>query len=362
MSVFRPRGLAVTTALLLALTAVPAAGQGFVVATPDSSARITFGGRIQTIFNTSSADDVPTAQTELRRVRLEANLQFGRLLQGKIQPDFAGSRVMLKDAYVRLNFDPALQLWAGQAHRPFGVISPYSTTRILPIEKGLRVRGVSDAYDQHNLLIDLGYSDRDVGLQLRGEPRGAPLGFTYAAGFFNGPAVADAPGENTWQGVARVTLSPLRNVRLGASWSRRDFVREEDDIVLGPRDGTAWAADVELGTDRGGLHVIGEVARGDFDPFTGAEFVGAQGWIGYRTARVSSTLAAVEPLLRVSYGDPDRDDDAEMDAHGGTLVTPGVNLWLGGLNRFAVNWEMWNPDTAGAETVHSFKALFQLAF
>ncbi len=341
---------------------MPAAAQGFSISTPDSSARVTFGGRVQTVFNTSSADDVPAAQTELRRVRLEANLQFGPLVQGRIQPEFAGSRVMLKDAYVRLNLDPGLQLWAGQAHRPFGLVSPISTARMMPIERGVRIRGVSGAYDQYNLLATLGYSDRDVGLQLRGEPRGAPLGLTYAAGFFNGPAVADAPDENTWQGVARVTVSPVRNVRVGASWSRRDFVSPGGDEAPEVEAGTAWGADVELGSDRGGLHVVGEVSRGDFDPFSGAEFLGAQGWIGYRTARVSSTLAALEPLLRVSWGDPDRDDGTLIAARGGTLVTPGVNLWLGGLNRVALNWELWSPDRDGAETVHSFKALFQVAF
>ena len=362
MPAFSPRSLAAACALLLSVTAAPAAGQGFTLATPDSSARLTFGGRVQTIFNTSSADDVPAAQTELRRVRLEANLQMGRLIQGRIQPEFAGSRVTLKDAYVRLNFHPAAQLWAGQAHRPFGAISPASTTRILPIEKGLRIRGVSGAYDEYDLLLNLGYSDRDVGLQLRGEPRNAPLGLTYAAGFFNGPAVAYAPEENTWQAVARATVSPVRNVRVGASWSRIDFVSEGGDEAPEVREGQAWAADVELGSDRGGLHVIGEVTRGDFDPFARAEFLGVQGWVGYRTGRLSSTLAAVEPLLRVSYGDPDADDDGIVEARGGTLVTPGVNLWLGGLNRFAINWEMWNPDADGAETVHSLKALFQVAF
>lgn len=362
MPVITGRILAVTSAALLLVTAAPAAGQGFTIATPDSAARITFGGRVQTIFNTTSVDDEPAAQTELRRVRLEANLQLGRLIQGRIQPDFAGSRVTLKDAYVRLNFHPAAQLWAGQAHRPFGAISPASTTRILPIEKGLRIRGVEDAFDEYNLLAGLGYSDRDVGLQLRGEPRNAPLGLSYAAGFFNGPAVEDAPDENTWQGVARVAVQPIRNVRIGASWSRIDHVSGGGDEAPQVREGQAWEADVELGSDRGGLHVIGEVTRGDFDPFAGAEFFGAQGWVGYRTGRVSSTVSAVEPLLRVSYGDPDAGDDAVfVDAHGGTLVTPGVNLWLGGLNRFALNWEVWNP-LGEREKVHSVKALFQLAF
>jgi hypothetical protein len=356
------RGIFVVTSAALLLVTAPAAGQGFVIATPDSSARITLGGRVQTVFNTTSVDDLPVAQTELRRVRLEANLQFGSLIQGKIQPEFAGSRVLLKDAYVRLNFDPGLQLWAGQAHRPFGAISPASTTRTLPMEKGLRIRGVRDSYDEYNLLLNLGYSDRDVGLQLRGEPRNAPLGLSYAVGFFNGPAVTLAPQENTWQAVARVAAAPVRNVRVGASWSRIDHVLEETtDETIQTRGGQAWAADVELGTDRGGLHVIGEAAYGDFNPFVDAKFWGAQGWIGYRTGRVSSRIAALEPLLRVSHGDPDADDDGLIDpARGGTLFTPGVNLWLGGLNRFAVNYEVWSPEDG--EAVHSFKALFQVAF
>ena len=105
------------------------------------------------------------------------------------------------------------------------------------------------------------------------------------------------------------------------------------------------------------------IAEGIVPESAGAEFRGAQGWVGYRTGRVSSGISAVEPLLRVSYGDPDVDGDGGIvDAAGGTLVTPGVNLWLGGLNRIAINWELWNPDVDGEETVHSAKVLFQMAF
>jgi hypothetical protein len=347
--------------ILILATSASAAGQGFTLATPDSSARITFGGRVQTIFNTTSADDEPATQTELRRVRLEANLQLGRVVQGRIQPEFAGSRVTLKDAYVRLNLAPALQLWAGQAHRPFGVVSPGSTTRILPIEKGLRIRGVSDAWDEYNLLLNLGYSDRDVGLQLRGEPHGAPLGLSYAVGFFNGPARALAPDQNSWQGVARLVARPAPGVAVGASWSRIDFVRTDDDIVYDPRAGTAWEADVEIGSDRGGPHLVAEATTGDFDPFEDATFWGAQTWLGYRFGRVSSAIAAVEPLLRVSHGDIDRSDAGfPTDDTGGTLITPGVNFWLGGLNRFAINVDVWSPEEG--ERVHALKALFQMAF
>jgi Phosphate-selective porin O and P len=358
------RGIFAVTSAAALLAAVPAAAQGFTLATPDSSARITFGGRVQTIFNTTSVDDNPATQTELRRVRLEANLQMGRLVWGKIQPEFAGSRVVLKDAYVRLNLDPALQVWAGQAHRPFGVVSPYSTTRLTPMEKGVRIRGVENAYDEYNLLLNLGYSDRDAGIQLRGEPHGAPLGLSYAVGVFNGPARTAAPRGNTYQVVARVAAHPVEWVRIGTSYSRIDFSRAIPDVAdLETHEGTAWEADVELGSERGGPHAVLEVTRGDFNPFAGAEFMGAQGWVSYRTGRASSSIAALEPFVRVSHGDPDMDDvipDTETEATGGTLVTPGINLWLGGLNRFALNYEMWSPEHGG--NAHSFKALFQLAF
>jgi hypothetical protein len=243
------------------------------------------------------------------------------------------------------------------------VISPYSTTRLIPIEKGLRIRGVDDAYDHHNLLLNRGYSERDVGLQLRGEPRGAPLGLSYAVGWFNGPARAEAPGENSGQVVARLAIAPARWVRVGASFSRRDFflLSEDEEEVLDRASGEAGELDVELGSDGGGLHFIGEVALGDFDPFTDREFLGMQGIVAYRTGRLSSTLAAAEPLLRISHGDPAyQDAEAWPDATGGTLFTPGLNLWLGGLNRIAINYEAWNP--LNGETVHSFKTMFQLAF
>ncbi|MBW3572106.1 MAG: OprO/OprP family phosphate-selective porin [Gemmatimonadetes bacterium] len=354
------RILAVSFAVVPA-TAAPAAGQGFTFVTPDSSAGITLGGRVQTIFNTTSVDDEPATATELRRVRLEATVQLNRVVGGKIQPEFAGSRFSLKDAYVRLSLDPALEVWAGQANRPFGVITPMSSTRILPIERGVRIRGVDDAFDQHNLISELGYAERDVGIQLRGEPAGAPLGLSYAAGVFNGPARARAPEENTYQVVARVAARPAGWARVGVSYSRIDFANVVDDVAaVETSEGDAWAADVELGSGRGGLHVVGEVTTGDFDPFTDGRFFGAQGWVGYRTGRASSTITALEPFLRVSHGDPDVDDEILLDGTGGTLITPGINLWLGGLNRFAVNYEIWNP--ASGETVRSFKAMFQMAF
>ncbi|HEU0052605.1 MAG TPA: porin, partial [Longimicrobium sp.] len=188
---------------------------------------ITIGGRVQTQFNTTDVDTEPATEFTLRRIRLEATVKVNDVVSGKIQPDFAGNRVSMKDAYLKLTFDPAFQLLAGQANRPFGVIQPTSSTRVLPIERGVRIRGVEEALDENELVVELGYADRDVGLQVMGAPTGAPLGFSYQAGFFNGPARAQAGAENTYQLGARVAVEPVHALKMGAAWSSRDFVTTE---------------------------------------------------------------------------------------------------------------------------------------
>jgi hypothetical protein len=78
--------------------------------------------------------------------------------------------------------------------------------------------------------------------------------------------------------------------------------------------------------------------------------------------RVSRAISGVEPMFRVSYAEINADDSPPegLDASGGMLFTPGVNLWLGGLNRFSLNYDIWDSQTG--ESAQSFKAQFQLAF
>lgn len=345
--------------LLLLASAAPAAGQGFALSS--DSMRLTLSGRLQTIFNTTDVDGFASTDGELRRVRLEANVRVNPVVSGKIQPEYAGPRVQLKDAYVRLDLHPALHILAGQANRPFSLVNLTSSTRILPIERGVRIRGVAGARDHHSLLTELGYADRDVGLQAAGTLRGLPGGVSYAAGVFDGPLRGEVPSANGVQYVARIAARPAPLVRVGAAWSHRRFVEDPGANPLVLRGGSAWEADVEVGSDRGGPRLLAEVAVGDTDPFQDARFRAAQGWAAYRTGALGTSISAVEPFVRVSYGDPDADDRAVLpDVTGGTLVTPGVNLWLGGLNRVAVNWDAWNPETGPSAS--SVKVMFQLVF
>lgn len=319
------------------------------------AAELAIGGLVQAQFNTTTVDSVPVTETLLRRVRLEATVRVNEVVEGRIQPDFAGDRVRLKDAYVRFRFTPGLQLLAGKAYRPFGRIIQTSSTLILPVERGLRIRGV-DGFEENNLVEELEYGDRAIGFQVMGAPTGAPLGLAYAVGYFDGPARDRAASETTYQLVGRVTARPLAWLQLGAGVSSRDFVAEPLAEGAAPRleRGTAYEVDFEYGGFEPGWHLIGEVVAGDFDPFAGAEFTGAQGWLAYRTAPLGPTLVHVEPVVRLSYGDVD------APVPDGVLFTPGVNLYFGGRNRMMFNYDVWRPDGRDAES--SFKAQFQLHF
>lgn len=352
------RSLLLALLLPLLAAAPPAAAQGFTLVA--DSARLTLGGRVQTVFSTTDAPGFASTEWALRRVRLDAGVRVNRVVSGRISPEFAGSRVSLRDAFMRVEVGPALQLLAGQAHRPFSAITQVSSTRVLPIERGVRIRGAAGAVEHAALLSELGYADRDVGLQAMGEPRGAPLGLSYAAGVFNGPLRGEVPAANSIQYAARVAIRPSALVRAGAGWSRRDFVEDPGATVFVLRAGHAWEADLELGSERAGPRLVAEAAVGDTDPFLGARFRAAQGWLAYRTGAVGASVSAVEPLLRVSYADPDAGGPAAPDLSGGLLVTPGVNLWLGGLNRVAVNWDAWDPERGDSRG--SLKVMFQMVF
>lgn len=352
---------------LIALALSTLSGPASAQQTPEGpilkvgATEIAIGGRVHTQFNTTTADGSPATEWLLRRVRLEATVRVNDVVSGKVQPDFAGNRVSVKDAYLKLDFSPAVQVIAGKAFRPFSLLEQTSSNRILPIERGLAIRGV-EGLDQYSLINDLEYSDRQTGFQVLGAPPGAPLGLTYAAGVFQSPIQEAAGTRNPQQYAARATVSPAEALRIGLGWSYRDFATGPAEEGVLPRlaGGNAFEADLEWGSFRPGPHLLAEVAWGDYDPFTDTRFLGAQGWFAYRTGAVSSAVAHLEPVLRVSYGDL-RDGPALAPELGGTLLTPGINVYLGGQNRAMFNYDLWFPGGDG-DTEGSFKARFQLAF
>lgn len=320
-------------------------------------------GYAQVQFNTSSVDNEKVAGStfEFRRVRLGVDIAVREWITGRIETDITNGRLRPSDVFMNLQIDPALGLQVGQFKKPFSAIELTSSSKVIPIERNTRIRGLADALivddapspsaigDEHGLLDTFGYLGRDIGAALHGE-----LGrFGYSVGIFNG-AGANQPDANDGKSFAgRLEFTPGEMpLRFGAAASHR-----ETGVGAAERDGIAFEVDAEWGAfRRPGLRVIGEVTTGDNLVLDDATFTGAQVWASWFRPLDGARVEGLEPLVRASWGDPG--DDTQDDS--GVLVTPGVNVYFFGRNRLMLNWDVYMPADSRFETAHAVRVQLQL--
>lgn len=311
-------------------------------------------GRMQMQFNTTSADDIPVGELLLRKIRLGVEARIGESIELELEPEIEKGEVGLGDAHARFRLGSALSLTAGRAHRPFGIMEQTSSLQILPIERGVKIRG-AQGRELSSLLTHLGHAGRATGVQLQSSSPAAPLGLHAAAGVFSDRPEAQEQSRTPWQFVGRLGVQPTPGLVLGAAWSRRDLTTAPD---AAPRVGDAFLLDLEYQPAAlPGARVVAEAATGDYDPARGRHFSGGQLWAGYAFPLQGSAFA-LEPIARLSYAKisaPEADDSP-----GGLLLTPGLNLHLGGRNRVLLNYDFWRE--AGAQWASSLKMQLQVAF
>lgn len=353
------RGWGVGLGLLGTLGAAPLMAQE----PPEVEVELT--GRVQIQFSTSSVEDealgeeVASSAFETRRLRLGAEIAIGEWVLAKVEPEFSGGSLKLADAWIALELDPAATLTVGHLKRPFSLLELTSSTRMLPIERGVRIRGLGDLLaletaselpgEHYAILDELGYVGRDIGASVGGAA--GPLG--YEIGLFNGRgSLSDANDAKTLAG--RLTLAPSAGTPLvlGAGFA---------SVESGPGEaerGNAFELDVEYGRfNTRGLHVMAELAVGDH-PGAEREFLGAQGVAGWYLPLDSPRLEALELVGRASWGDPVRD----LDGDEGLLLTPGANLYVHGRNRLMLNWDIYLPSGEDIGAVHALRAQANVYF
>lgn len=345
----------------------------------DQEVRVRLTGRMQAQFSTTNVDEseigadaavVAASMFETRRVRLAADISIREWITGIVEPDFAAGDIQLRHAYMNLAFSPALQVRAGQFKKPFSRLLLESSLQILPIERGVRIRGLSEALsaadaaseapvltqfagrplmgEEQALLDAFGYQGYDLGAQLHGV-RGR---LTYAIGVFNGAGANRRDENDGMSAAARVTYA-LRSSPLTLGTAIGYQERFHPSL-----HGTAIELDAEWGRFRApGLRVNGEAVRGGTivvdDAFV-AGFVNAAWFHPVAGGRVEG----IEPVARVSYGDPRRD----VDGDAGVLLTSGINLYFFGRNRLMLNWDVYVPEGDHFATAHALRAQAQLAF
>lgn len=356
----RPVGTVAAAAVLL----VTAGSAGAQVVVSSKAMELRIDGRLHFQYNQTSAEGAQLSNTFfVRRARLEVEARINDFVSGRIQPEFGEGTVGLRDAFVTLNFGPALRTTFGQFKRPFDVFELTSSSQILVIERAGGVRGipgcagVGSVCSLSRFTERLGYSDRDIGVMVDG--RVGSSGLNYAASVTNGRGPNNDIDENATKSYTGRVEYAVSGLRIGGNLGVHDY---PNDSTGTNRYATALGADVDWGRfETPGPHVQAGFVYGDnwldlsrTDPST---FVTAQAIATYLFAiDQNEYVYGLEPLLRASWGDPDT--DASDDA--GWVFTPGLVVYLTGRNKIAVNVDIWMP--AVGDTEYSIKAQTYLHF
>jgi phosphate-selective porin OprO/OprP len=178
--------------------AVVTAGQGgFIIRSADNAYSLRIRGLVHADARFFLGDSARPATSGflLRRVRPSLEATFAKNYSLRIVPDFAGSVVVIQDAYMDSRFSNAIQIRGGKFKAPFGLERLASASDILFTERGFPTA--------------IG-PNRDIGLQLGGDVGPA----SYAVAVFNGVVdggSGDTDANDDKDVVGRLFLQPFRS-------------------------------------------------------------------------------------------------------------------------------------------------------
>lgn len=302
---------------------------------------------IQGQFNTTSVDDEPDSAWEVRRARIMIRMFAAGWIRADVEGDFGRGNPRLTDGFVRLDFDPALRVRAGQYKKPFDALELVSSRELLVIERDGVPRG-SDLPTPNGLVKGLGYSDRDIGAEWSGhfEP------VTLTAGFWNGSGDNEPEDDDGKQlGLRADVEGPAGWTLSGALAAIRLSAPEESD-----EDGE-WQNAVEVAASYGeyaepGFKALAQLFVGDGEPPDLIEedepaFTALHAIVAYHIATWETPyLIGIEPMGRFGWTDPDTDFDEDE----ATLWTAGVNLYHHAKVKTQVQIDHVRPAEGESET------------
>ena len=180
---------------------VVAGQEGIAIESGNGEYRLQIGLLVQADGRFAAQDDNAQFVDTLAIRRLRPYLR-GRLLRRfefYLNPDFAGSALVVQDAYFDTIFSPAFRIRAGKGKHPFGMERLHSASNLLFMD---RAHPTSLA------------PNRDLGIQVLGDVKGGVV--SYLAGVMNGVpdgGSADIDSNDGKDLTARVIVRPFtRNV------------------------------------------------------------------------------------------------------------------------------------------------------
>lgn len=191
-------------------------------------------------------EDSSTDNFLFRRIRPIFEGTLAEWIDFRVMPDFAGSNLVVQDAYANLRpFGPLVQLQAGKFKAPFGLERLQSATAITFIERSLPTNLVPN---------------RGIGVQLWGDWNAGMLSWQLAA--MNGVTDGSSSDTDTNDGkdlVARVFAKPFQDTTIEAlqglgvgvamSWGHESGT-PASYRTAGQQTFFSWASGVALEEDR----------------------------------------------------------------------------------------------------------------
>jgi phosphate-selective porin OprO/OprP len=210
---------------------------GFSFQSPDGANQIRFHGEFDfdgRFYNDNLTPDGSRSTWLLRRARPIVEGTFDNIFDFRFNPDFAGGKTVIQDAFVAARFNPLFVVTAGKFKEPFGLERLQYSTNNRFIELGLP----SDIVP-----------NRDLGLQVSGSYGFSTGTLLYQIGWFNGVsdgvstdanATPDVDNNDKKDWVARLFAQPfvktdwaaLRGLGAGAAVSYANQVGSASNTLL----------------------------------------------------------------------------------------------------------------------------------
>lgn len=309
--------------------------------------------RLHTLWTLEDAPERPGNDFSIDLARVKFTWKPYRELESVLKVDVdqldepQETHAVLRDAYVRLKPWRFWGVQVGQFKKPFSRWRLRGRSRLETVH-----RGVADAF----MVEDLGFGDRDLGVQFQGR-LGGSVPVEYFVGVFNGAGVnepeEDLDGSKDY--AARLTVDPLKNLSIGLSGSVKSF---DTSTVDHPTRAT-WATGLDARVYVGGFRLIVEgMFAENYDrcsysltPFT-CYFLDREAcdaphtWSALAVASYKHRLTrgklslALEPVLLTEVLTPD------TDVPEGRIysIIPGLNLHIGRHVRLMINGEFTIPS------------------
>ena len=357
-------------------------GNGYKLSSSDGMHSLKFGGRIMSDYAIWNNGNETFSGTEFRRIRFFNSGKVYDNVKYKLQLDFAGGDVSIKDVYMEVAMPYAGNVKVGHFKEPFRLEALTSSKYITFMERALPI-----AFSP----------ERNVGVMLHDSFLDDKL--SIQAGLFREASSGDDVNiEDVRNITTRITFLPVNNdnnlLHLGAAFSSRSSsddtysVSSRAENHLGTKLLDMDLEDVsgmnlmgaEMAFVMGSFSVQGEYVMNSVEAMEDYCFSGYYGQVSYfltgEKRKYKNSLAGfdrVKPNKNMKEGEglgafevAARYSSMDLsEAHAGTLndITVGLNWYLNPCTRLMFNYVMGTFDDHGVETTeNTFQCRMQIDF